>query len=136
MGSSTDLIAQKVEYVPDNEKRSMLMDLIHAQHANGIQGVQGKVCHSSFSMMINADYKLLWLLTGSFSLFDLLAVTFNSCLCRNQKRGRFFRGLVVSNGFPCHVNSRRSYTTGIFYASRDIFTSMHTPISETVGQTK
>ena len=59
VGSSTDLIAQKVEYVPDNEKRSMLMDLIHAQHANGIQGVQGKACHSSFSMMINANHKLL-----------------------------------------------------------------------------
>lgn len=42
VGSSTDLIVQKVEYVPDQDKRSMLMDLIHAQSENGIQGVQGK----------------------------------------------------------------------------------------------
>lgn len=42
VGSSTDLIVQKVEYVPENDKRSMLMDLIHAQNQNGIQGSQGK----------------------------------------------------------------------------------------------
>ncbi|KAJ7520745.1 hypothetical protein O6H91_19G020900 [Diphasiastrum complanatum] len=35
VGSSTDLIAQKIEYVLDADKRSMLMDLIHAQKALG-----------------------------------------------------------------------------------------------------
>ncbi|MCO5607214.1 hypothetical protein L7F22_061407 [Adiantum nelumboides] len=40
VGSSTDLIVQKVEFVPDHDKRSMLMDLIHSQNENGIQGVQ------------------------------------------------------------------------------------------------
>lgn len=34
VGSSTDLIVQRVEFVQDAEKRSMLMDLIHAQNAN------------------------------------------------------------------------------------------------------
>ncbi|CAM6090366.1 unnamed protein product [Calypogeia fissa] len=34
VGSSTDLIVQRVEFVQDVEKRSMLMDLIHAQNAN------------------------------------------------------------------------------------------------------
>ncbi|MCO5563217.1 hypothetical protein L7F22_016854 [Adiantum nelumboides] len=38
VGSSTDLIAQKVEFVNDNDKRSMLMDLIHAQNGNIIHG--------------------------------------------------------------------------------------------------
>jgi ATP-dependent RNA helicase DDX3X len=33
VGSSTDLIVQHVEYVQDADKRSMLMDLIHAQTA-------------------------------------------------------------------------------------------------------
>ncbi|KAG0612374.1 hypothetical protein M758_6G022300 [Ceratodon purpureus] len=33
VGSSTDLIVQRVEYVQDPDKRSMLMDLIHAQSA-------------------------------------------------------------------------------------------------------
>ncbi|KAI5082898.1 hypothetical protein GOP47_0002641 [Adiantum capillus-veneris] len=38
VGSSTDLIVQKVEFVNDNDKRSMLMDLIHAQNGNVIHG--------------------------------------------------------------------------------------------------
>lgn len=43
VGSSTDLIVQKVQYVPDSDKRSVLMDLIHSlNQQNGIQGVQGK----------------------------------------------------------------------------------------------
>eukprot|EP00252_Welwitschia_mirabilis_P010851 TRINITY_DN2444_c0_g1_i2.p1 TRINITY_DN2444_c0_g1~~TRINITY_DN2444_c0_g1_i2.p1 ORF type:complete len:615 (-),score=98.94 TRINITY_DN2444_c0_g1_i2:170-2014(-) len=33
VGSSTDLIVQRVEFVPEHEKRSYLMDLIHAQRA-------------------------------------------------------------------------------------------------------
>ncbi|KAJ7533005.1 hypothetical protein O6H91_13G028900 [Diphasiastrum complanatum] len=40
VGSSTDLIVQKVEFVQDAEKRSMLMDLIHAQKATGSQSQQ------------------------------------------------------------------------------------------------
>ena len=44
VGSSTDLIMQRVEYVPDQDKRNMLMDLIYSQNANGSQGpVPGKV---------------------------------------------------------------------------------------------
>ncbi|KAJ7544577.1 hypothetical protein O6H91_09G083900 [Diphasiastrum complanatum] len=35
VGSSTDLIEQRVEYVLDADKRSMLMDLLHAQKAQG-----------------------------------------------------------------------------------------------------
>ena len=41
VGSSTDLIAQRVEFVHESDKRSHLLDLLHAQRANG---VQGKVC--------------------------------------------------------------------------------------------
>ncbi|KAM0944886.1 putative RNA helicase [Dioscorea sansibarensis] len=40
VGSSTDLISQRVEYVRDIDKRSHLMDLLHAQQANGIYGKQ------------------------------------------------------------------------------------------------
>ncbi|KAL9672795.1 hypothetical protein QQ045_029047 [Rhodiola kirilowii] len=35
VGSSTDLISQRVEYVQESDKRSHLMDLLHAQRANG-----------------------------------------------------------------------------------------------------
>ncbi|KAK6945407.1 Helicase, C-terminal, partial [Dillenia turbinata] len=38
VGSSTDLIAQRVEFVHESDKRSHLMDLLHAQRDNGING--------------------------------------------------------------------------------------------------
>ncbi|KAK9273856.1 hypothetical protein L1049_018668 [Liquidambar formosana] len=37
VGSSTDLIVQRVEFVQESDKRSHLMDLLHAQRANGVQ---------------------------------------------------------------------------------------------------
>ncbi|KAH6767910.1 P-loop containing nucleoside triphosphate hydrolases superfamily protein [Perilla frutescens var. hirtella] len=40
VGSSTDLIVQRVEFVRETDKRSHLMDLIHAQRDTGIQGKQ------------------------------------------------------------------------------------------------
>ncbi|KAK6145092.1 hypothetical protein DH2020_021912 [Rehmannia glutinosa] len=40
VGSSTDLIVQRVEYVLETDKRSHLMDLLHAQIANGVQAKQ------------------------------------------------------------------------------------------------
>ncbi|KAL3615903.1 DEAD-box ATP-dependent RNA helicase 37 [Castilleja foliolosa] len=40
VGSSTDLILQRVEYVHETDKRSHLMDLLHAQRASGDQGKQ------------------------------------------------------------------------------------------------
>ncbi|KAL5196628.1 hypothetical protein ABZP36_000140 [Zizania latifolia] len=40
VGSSTDLIVQRVEFVLDADKRSYLMDLLHAQRANGTHGKQ------------------------------------------------------------------------------------------------
>jgi ATP-dependent RNA helicase DDX3X len=38
VGSSTELIVQRVEYVQDADKRSMLMDLIHVQSATAPPG--------------------------------------------------------------------------------------------------
>ncbi|WCJ28961.1 DEAD-box ATP-dependent RNA helicase 37 [Euphorbia peplus] len=40
VGSSTDLIVQRVEFVHESDKRSHLMDLLHAQRANGVQPKQ------------------------------------------------------------------------------------------------
>ncbi|XP_052173009.1 DEAD-box ATP-dependent RNA helicase 37-like isoform X2 [Diospyros lotus] len=40
VGSSTDLIAQRVEFVHESDKRSHLMDLLHAQKVNGVNGKQ------------------------------------------------------------------------------------------------
>ena len=47
VGSSTDLIVQRVEFVLDADKRSYLMDLLHAQKANGTHGkviVFSRIC--------------------------------------------------------------------------------------------
>lgn len=38
VGSSTDLIAQKVEFVDDKDKRSYLVDLLRSQAKNGCLG--------------------------------------------------------------------------------------------------
>ncbi|CAK7342237.1 unnamed protein product [Dovyalis caffra] len=38
VGSSTDLILQRVEYVPETDKRSHLMDLLHAQRETEVNG--------------------------------------------------------------------------------------------------
>ncbi|CAL5357900.1 unnamed protein product [Camellia sinensis] len=38
VGSSTDLIVQKVEFVQDMDKRNYLMDLLHTQCDNGAHG--------------------------------------------------------------------------------------------------
>ncbi|MQM05510.1 hypothetical protein Taro_038326, partial [Colocasia esculenta] len=40
VGSSTDLIVQRVEFVHESDKRSHLMDLLHAQIANGTHNKQ------------------------------------------------------------------------------------------------
>ncbi|KAI3879290.1 hypothetical protein MKX03_024265 [Papaver bracteatum] len=40
VGSSTELIEQRVEYVLDTDKRSFLMDLLHTQRENGTYGKQ------------------------------------------------------------------------------------------------
>ncbi|GJS60115.1 DEAD-box ATP-dependent RNA helicase 37-like protein [Tanacetum coccineum] len=40
VGSSTDLIVQRVEYVQESDKRSHLMDLLHAQKDTGTNGKQ------------------------------------------------------------------------------------------------
>ncbi|XP_073137914.1 DEAD-box ATP-dependent RNA helicase 37-like [Henckelia pumila] len=40
VGSSTDLILQRVEYVLETDKRSHLMDLLHAQRENGLHSRQ------------------------------------------------------------------------------------------------
>ncbi|KAF9592128.1 hypothetical protein IFM89_012557 [Coptis chinensis] len=40
VGSSTDLIVQRVEFVQESDKRSHLMDLLHAQRDNGSHGKQ------------------------------------------------------------------------------------------------
>jgi len=54
VGSSTDLIAQRVEYVLESDKRSHLMDLLHAQRENDVNGkvivTSAYCCYSNLYM--------------------------------------------------------------------------------------
>ncbi|CAN1306872.1 DEAD-box ATP-dependent RNA helicase 37 [Linum perenne] len=48
VGSSTDLILQRVEYVQDADKRSHLMDLLHAQKESEVNGKERELALRSF----------------------------------------------------------------------------------------
>lgn len=67
VGSSTDLIAQRVEFVQDSDKRSYLMDLIHAQKDSGTDGkvLCGLVCVSfwiiSYAGICSIFFAYQWL---------------------------------------------------------------------------
>lgn len=55
VGSSTDLIVQRVEFVQETDKRSHLMDLLHAQKDNGSGKVRlvqiiTSICNVIFSV--------------------------------------------------------------------------------------
>lgn len=66
VGSSTDLIVQRVEFVLETDKRSHLMDLLHAQRANGVQAKVRSVsqilcgfsyiCKSRMEVLKNLQY--------------------------------------------------------------------------------
>lgn len=47
VGSSTDLIMQRVELVLESDKRSHLMDLLQAQKTNGVHGKVVLLCIGS-----------------------------------------------------------------------------------------
>lgn len=52
VGSSTDLIVQRVEYVQETDKRSHLMDLLHAQRENGVHGKVASIYLFQFYLII------------------------------------------------------------------------------------
>ncbi|KAL5076048.1 hypothetical protein RYX36_015032 [Vicia faba] len=66
VGSSTDLIDQRVEYVQESDKRSHLMDLLHAQRANGVQGKQQALTLVFVETKKGADALEHWLCLNNF----------------------------------------------------------------------
>lgn len=62
VGSSTDLIVQRVEFVHDYDKRSYLMDLLHAQRDTVIQGKVWweEVFPFNFFKLETYEYISLW----------------------------------------------------------------------------
>jgi hypothetical protein len=70
VGSSTDLIVQRVEFVHESDKRSHLMDLLHAQRENG---VNSKVTlHMLTVFNLDLPMKFLICFICFLSKFDVL----------------------------------------------------------------
>lgn len=70
VGSSTDLIAQRVELVQDMDKRSLLMDLLRSQKANGIHGkVLWSLAHFDVIFLFN-EIALVSLVHLTFLFFE------------------------------------------------------------------
>lgn len=69
VGSSTDLIAQRVEYVLDSDKRSHLMDLLHAQRETGLYGKV--ICHPCILLLFRLVpvYAMVYILLVIFTNF-------------------------------------------------------------------
>lgn len=67
VGSSTDLIVQRVEFVHESDKRSHLMDLLHAQRANGAHGKVISACFNCILQFLLA-YESRCELTAGFIL--------------------------------------------------------------------
>ncbi|XVF47484.1 hypothetical protein PTKIN_Ptkin03bG0112600 [Pterospermum kingtungense] len=65
VGSSTDLIVQRVEFVHESDKRSHLMDLLHAQWANGVHSKQALTL-VFVETKKGADLLEHWLCTNGF----------------------------------------------------------------------
>ena len=63
VGSSTDLIVQRVEYVQETDKRDLLLHILHAQQANG---AYGRVCRDIFSTVEFSVMEICMLLLDGF----------------------------------------------------------------------
>ncbi|KAF8041098.1 hypothetical protein BT93_B3119 [Corymbia citriodora subsp. variegata] len=66
VGSSTDLIVQRVEFVHDSDKRSYLMDLLHAQRDNAVQGKTQSLTLVFVETKKGADSLENWLCNNGF----------------------------------------------------------------------
>lgn len=88
VGSSTDLIAQRVEYVLESEERSHLMELLHAQREND---VNGKVIVTSVVCILLVKFTniqklcctgiVVYLTAGRFVVLSHSIKDFFCCFC-------------------------------------------------------
>jgi hypothetical protein len=79
VGSSTDLIAQRVEFVQEADKRSHLMDLLHAQRDTG-----KVIIDHRFLSCDSVNILIFYVYVLSFCLFSVAANS-HACLCGNQE---------------------------------------------------
>jgi hypothetical protein len=70
VGSSTDLIVQRVEFVHESDKRSHLMDLLHAQRENGAHGKVTRDMLVFFTLDLPLKFLLFYLSFGVNLVFS------------------------------------------------------------------
>jgi len=78
VGSSTELIVQRIEFVQEADKRSHLMDLLHAQRDTG------KVMFN-LNFFVHAIKSTFLIFLLIFFFFSPAAANPHTCLCGNQK---------------------------------------------------
>lgn len=128
VGSSTDLIVQRVEFVMDSDKRSHLMDLLHAQRENGTHGKVKMIflfCLESAVVYFSSWFitKMVGFLYYIIAIFVvLLLIVFSSIItaspdlsiCGDKERSWHFGKLVVHKWVSSNHHSWWQNTAGLF----------------------
>jgi ATP-dependent RNA helicase DDX3X len=91
VGSSTELIAQRIEFVQEADKRSHLMDLLHAQRDTG------KVIFDLIYESVNFHY--LFICKHTHVLF-LLQQTLTLVFVETKRGADSLENWLCTNGFP------------------------------------
>lgn len=115
VGSSTDLIVQRVEYVHESDKRSHLMDLLHAQIENGVHGkvIYGILLMSFLDLFFGSflfcakDRRVVLLIYFSELTSDSsieLSASFDIGFCGDKEGSRFLRKLVIYKWVSCYYH--------------------------------
>ena len=113
VGLSTDLISERAEFVQEVDKRSYLMDLLHAQRDTG------KVIFDNrfFVLQFNQRSNILYLCTH-FLLSFLLQQTLTLVFVGTKRGADSLESWLCMNGFPatCIHGDRNQQVCFCFYS--------------------
>lgn len=115
VGSSTDLIAQRVEFVQEMDKRKHLMDLLYTERVNGTNGkvpVATVPCVFVDNSSLTSSFNHLLILGFEMILLPVVAASFDSSFCGNEERCRFIGELVMHEWVLCNSYSWRQNSAG------------------------
>ena len=145
VGSSTDLIVQRVEFVLDSDKRSHLMDLLHAQRDSG---AHGKVRLNLFNVFLCCSWTLCpvnlkcvytsiflcvslywWCSVGSVSdwfFFKTMQQALTLVFVETKRGADSLEHWLCMNGFPATtIHGDRSQQVGKFSSTRIIMVFLY-----------
>ncbi|XP_030511294.1 DEAD-box ATP-dependent RNA helicase 52C-like [Rhodamnia argentea] len=103
VGSSTDLITQKVEFVDDKDKRSNLVDILRSQAKNGCLGSKQALTLVFVETKRGADDLENWLLRSGFSA---IAIHGDKVQMERERALRSFRSGAIPIMVATDVASR------------------------------